>query len=73
MRVSARRASAGDGSIGGVARVAMAGGAPCWLAHDHARKLDGDRALAIPGRKAYLSGSASAHGGRNAGELGPGR
>jgi hypothetical protein len=62
----------GDGSIFGAAGVATAGGAPCWLACDHARKLDGDRAFALPRRKVYPGGSTSAHGGRNAGELGSG-
>jgi hypothetical protein len=62
----------GDGSIVGAAGVATAGGAPCWLACNHACKLDGDRAFALPGRKVYPGGSASAHGGWNAGELGSG-
>jgi hypothetical protein len=61
----------------------MASGASCWLAHDHARKLDGDWAFALPGWKAYPGGSAlltaggtpvsSAWGGKQAkrGDLAP--
>jgi hypothetical protein len=63
----------GDGSIVGVAGVATAGGAPYWLARGHACKLDSDRALALLWREAYPSGSASAHSGWNASELGSGR
>jgi hypothetical protein len=61
-RVGARRATVESWELVGPARVAMAGGAPHWLAHEQARKLDGDWVFAPPGRKAYPDGDTSAHG-----------
>jgi hypothetical protein len=56
--VGAQRATAGRWEHRQRAGVGMASGASCWLARDHARKLDGDWAFALPGWKAYPGGSA---------------
>jgi hypothetical protein len=62
-----------DGSPSLRLGAATPGGAPRGLSRERACKLDGDRVLAHPGRKAYPGGVASAHGGRYADELDLGR
>jgi hypothetical protein len=61
--VGAQRATTGRWEPVGVVGVATTGGAPRGLPRDQACEPDGDRALALPGRKAYPGGVASAHGG----------
>jgi hypothetical protein len=70
MRVGAQCTTTGRWEPIGAVGVATTGGAPRGLPRDQACEPDGDQAFALPGRKAYPGGVASAHSGRSAGECG---